>query len=262
VAAAQRVSEFLREGQQKLLTANVSTFAKNMDRLLHAHFGGNVAALARFLAINRYSVLAWKGGVHRPTLLSLADLSQKVTVPMADLLGTDLGDADFSIQTDRTSHRRKSRFTTPPKTDLERMRQLLESAAKGDIFPTPSLSKLATELGCHQTTLQRRFPEFTAEIKQRYQSYHSIRIEVRSKLFRSIVNTAVTDLHNAGIYPSQCRVRASLPTCIDMREPCAQAEWKRALSNLNYPVEPESTDTTKWPPDFGHGKVAKAAIIS
>ena len=71
---------------KQLETANASTFPQNMERLLHGHFAGNVAALARFLAVNRYSVLTWKGGVHRPTLLSLADLSLRVNVPMADLL--------------------------------------------------------------------------------------------------------------------------------------------------------------------------------
>jgi hypothetical protein len=35
-------------------------FPKNTEQLLNCHFNGNVAALARFLAVNRYSVLAWK----------------------------------------------------------------------------------------------------------------------------------------------------------------------------------------------------------
>jgi hypothetical protein len=63
-----------------------------------------------------------------------------------------------------------------------------------------------------------------------------------------------------GIYPSQCRVRASLPKSIDMREPYAFAEWKRALVELNNSVEAELTATTKWPTDFGYDKVAKPAI--
>jgi hypothetical protein len=93
--------------------------------------------------------------------------------------------------------------------------------------------KLATELGCNQSTLQRRFPELAKKIKERYQEHFVIGKEARAKLFRSIVRTSVIDLHNAGIYPSQCRVRMALPKNIDMREPVAQDEWKKTLVEIN-----------------------------
>jgi hypothetical protein len=66
---------------------------------------------------------------------------------------------------------------------------------------------------------QRRFPKLTADIKERYQSFHSIRIEVRTKLFRAIVKAAVTDLHKAGIIQAnaacekQCQ---SLSICVSL----------------------------------------------
>jgi len=234
VATAQRMSDFLQAGQKKLETANASAFPKNMERLLNCHFAGNVAALARFLEVNRYSVLAWKSGSHRPTLLSLADLSLRVNVPMADLLGTRLAAEDFTLQTGGGGQPSRRRFVSPPKTDLEKMRQVLEAAANDDVFPNPSLNQLAIKLKCNQTTLQRRFPELTEKIKERHQKYCAIRIEVRAKLFRSIVNSTVMSIHKAGIYPSQCRVRESLPKCVDMREPVAQQEWKQTLAKLNH----------------------------
>ena len=100
------------------------------------------------------SVLAWKSGVHRPTLLSLADLSLRVNVPMADLLGTQLGAADFTLQTDGGHQPSRRRFASPPKTDLEKMRQVLEAAANDDMFPAPSLNKLAIKLKCKQTLIE------------------------------------------------------------------------------------------------------------
>jgi DNA-binding transcriptional regulator YhcF (GntR family) len=219
-----------------MAAARASAFPINIERLLNCHFNGNVAALARFLAVNRYSVLAWKAGVHRPTLLSLADLSHKVSAPMADLLGTHLEAADFTLQTDGGSQPGRRRFLSPPKTDLAKMRQVMEEAAKGDVSPYPSLSKLAIQLGCNQSTLQRRFPELTEEIKQRFQKHAAIRKEVRAKLFRSIVNSTIMEIHKAGIYPSQSRVRESLPKFVDMREPVAHEEWKHALTTLNYTI--------------------------
>jgi hypothetical protein len=234
VATAQRIFDFLCDGPKNMAAASASAFPKNMERLLNCHFNGNVAALARFLAVNRYSVLAWKGGVHRPTLLSLADLSLRVKASMADLLGTQLEAADFSLQTDGGSQPSRRRFLSPPKTDLKKMRHVLEAAANNDVFPNPSLSKLAIQLGCNQSTLQRRFPELAQKIKERYQQYDAIRKEVRERLFRSIVNSTVMDIHKAGIYPSQCRVRKLLPKFIDMREPAAHEEWKQTLAKLNY----------------------------
>jgi hypothetical protein len=234
VATAQRISDFLCNGPNSMAAVSASAFPKNIEQLLNYHFNGNVAALARFLAVNRSSVLAWKGGVHRPTLLSLADLSLRVKSPMADLLSTQLGAADFTLQTDGASQPRRRRFLSPPKTDLEKMRQVLEAAANNDVFPNPSLSQLAIQLGCNQSTLQRRFPELAQKIKERYQEYEAIRKEVRAKLFRSIVSMTVIDIHKAGIYPSQCRVRQSLPKWVDMREPAAQDEWKQTLAKLNY----------------------------
>jgi hypothetical protein len=63
----------LRDGPGALAACNESVFPQNTELLLHRFFGGNVAALARFLKINKYTILAWKAKTQRPTLLSLAD---------------------------------------------------------------------------------------------------------------------------------------------------------------------------------------------
>jgi hypothetical protein len=140
------------------------------------------------------------------------------------------------------------------------MRRLLESAAKGEIFPHPSLRRLAEKLGCHQTTLRRRFPSLTEQIKNQYDACENIRLEVRSKLLRSIVNSTVRNLHKAGIYPSESRLRECLPKFVHMREPIANDEWKRTLAKLHDSNASQDAAIDKWPPDSGYDKVAKAAI--
>ncbi len=117
------------------------------------------------------------------------------------------------------------------------MGRLLEEAAKGDMCPAPSLNQLAMQLGCNQSTIQRRFPKLAEKIKGQHQQYGAIRIEIRAMLFRSIVNSTVMSIHKSGIYPSQCRVRKSLPKFVDMREPVAQEEWKQTLAKLNLTLE-------------------------
>jgi len=221
VATAKAIANFLRDGAKSLCGIQKSAFPKNIEQLLNSHFAGNTAALARFLKVNRYSVLAWKGGGHRPTLLSLADASLNVGVPMVDLLGRQLVEADFHLRVSDDCQSGRRLFASPPKRDLAEMRQVLETAAKGALTPAPSLNKLACQLKCNQTTLQRRFPALTEMIKVRHRQYGKIRIQVRENLFRSIVNVTVTSIHKAGLYPSQARVRESLPGGIDMRE----AHW-------------------------------------
>jgi hypothetical protein len=233
VGIAQRIADFLRDGPKKM-DGITSFFAKNIALLLQSHFGGNIADLARYLEVNRYSVIAWKGGVHRPTLLTLANLSLKVNVPMINLLGTHLEVTDFSARPVGAQQSNRRLFASPPKTDLEKMRLVLEGALKGKMFPAPSLNKLAIQLKCNQSTIKRRFPELAEKIKAQYLRFHAIRMEVRSKLYRSIVRSVVMSIHKAGDYPSQWRVREALPEFIDMREPVAQQEWKEALSSLNY----------------------------
>jgi DNA-binding transcriptional regulator YhcF (GntR family) len=232
VATAKVMASFLRDGPKLLSDVTGSVFPNNIGRLLHSHFAGNVAALARFLNVHRYSVLAWKGGVHSPTLLSLAELSLKVGVPMVDLLCKDLVAEDFDLQAHADGQSGRRLFASLPKTDLQKMRQVLEAAAKGEMTPPPSLNQLAIQLRCNQTTLQRRFPEFTEEIKARHRQYGAIRIEVRAKLYQSIVSATVRSIHKVGLYPSQARVRDSLPRWIDMREPVAYQHWKRTLAEL------------------------------
>src|SRR5437667_11114772 len=104
------------------------------------------------------------------------------------------------------------------------MRRVLEEAANNDLLPQPSLSQLAAKLGCRQTTLARRFPDLVKRVKERYQVYFAARKESRANLFRSAVRKAVLDIHNAGEYPSQWKVRQALPSFADMREPAAYDE--------------------------------------
>ena len=110
--------------------------------------------------------------------------------------------------------------------------RLLEEAIANDSLPRPSLNQLARRLGCRLTTLGRRFPELAKAVKDRHQRFCAIRKEVRANLFRSLVRTAVINIHRSGDYPSQWRVRESLPKFVDMREPAAYDAWRQTLTEL------------------------------
>lgn len=156
---------------------------------------------------------------------------------MVDLLSKQLADEDFHLQADDACEFERKLFASPPKTDLEEMRQVLEAAAKGEITPPPSLNQLAIQLKCNQTTLQRRFPELAEKIKAFHRQYGEIRIEVRGKLSQSIVNSAAMSIYNVGLYPSQARVRDSLPSWLDIRGPVVYQQWKKTLAELKNSVD-------------------------
>jgi transcriptional regulator with XRE-family HTH domain len=229
---AQTISDFLRDGPTALQSVKRSLFPENIDTLVKCLFEENLQALVRYLGINRSSIIAWKTGVQRPTLLSLAEVSHRFKVSPVALLSRELRPEEFTLQACSSNRLVPKRFPTPPKSDLEQMRKVLEEAVNDDSVQCPSLSKLAARLGCRQTTLNRRFPELASKIKERHQKFCDIRKEVRVKLFRSLVHDVVIRIHKAGNYPSQWRVRQALPSFVDMREPAAYDEWKRMLVEL------------------------------
>ena len=228
----RQVSAFLQDGPEILTATKVSMFPDNIQLLLEKLFGGNVAALSRFLKVNRYTIIAWKAGVQRPTLLSLADVSLKVSVAPASLLCKQLRVEDFQLRPEASGKARPRRFFPPKEHDLEKMKKALEDASKEGMPQRTSLSQLARLLGCDQTTLDNRFPELARRVKDLYKEFCAVRKAARAKELEQIVRQTTIDIHKAGDYPSQYRVRQALPSFIDMRDPPANEAWKRTLSEL------------------------------
>lgn len=231
---AKLIADFLRDGLRTLTNAGRTEFPQNIGILLKSHFDNNVQALTRYVDVNRATVITWKNGSQRPTLLSLTDFSKRVNVAPSALLGTRLRGEDFKLSTGVANEPSRKRFFSPPKVNLERMHQLLEETLRAEAGTALSLHQLATQLGCNQSTLQRRFPELAEKVKQKYQKFRAIQKEVRAQLFRSSVRVAVMQIYKMGLYPSQSRVREVLPRSIDMREPVALDEWKRTLTELGF----------------------------
>jgi hypothetical protein len=229
---AQLARDFLRDGPDALTGCGESFFPQNIDLLVHRFFGGNVAALARFLKVNRYTIIAWRAKTQRPTLLSLADLSLKVSVSPTALLSGRLQRDEFVLRMDRSGKADERRFFPTRKLNLRKMQQALENAAKSDISEHPTLSQIASQLGCDQTTLVRRFPDLAKQVKELYKQSCAARKKTREKQLESIVRKATMDIHNSGDYPSQYKVRQALPRSIDMRDPPANKAWKQTLVEL------------------------------
>lgn len=240
---ARLACDFLRDGPGAVATCGESVFPQSIDLLLHRFFDGNVAALARFLQMNRYTIIAWKARTQRPTLLSLVDLSLKVSVSPAALLSVRLQGDEFVLRTDTSEKVNKRRFIPPRELNLKRMQQALGNVVKGDISPRPSLSQVASQLGCDQTTLDRRFPDLAKQVKELYRQSCADRKEARAKQLESIVRKTTIAIHNAGNYPSQCKVRLALPSSIDMRDPPANKAWKQTLVELGLSMDHEHPTT-------------------
>jgi hypothetical protein len=151
-------------------------------------------------------------------------------VPSDVLLHTRLRDGDFSIRYEVQDQPNRRRYVAAPIVDPERMREALEHAAETP--QPPSLSRVAAGLGCRTTTLLRRFPDLAQRVKARFQSHCAAEKDARAKHFRALVRNATFKLQEAGIYPSQHRVRQQLPKEIDMRDPVANQEWKNALAEM------------------------------
>jgi hypothetical protein len=236
---AQFACDFLREGPDALTLCGESFFPQNIDLLVHRFFGGNVAALARFLKVNRYTIIAWRAKTQRPTLLSLADLSLKVSVSPTALLSVRLQGDEFVLRTDSSGKADERRFFPTRKLNLRKMQQALENAVKGDMSEHPTLSQIASQLGCDQTTLVRRFPDLAKQVKELYKQSCAARKETREKQLESIVRKATVDIHNSGDYPSQYKVRQALPPSVDMRDPPANKAWKQTLVELGLVMDQE-----------------------
>jgi hypothetical protein len=165
----QTISGFLRDGPTILQTLNRSAFPKNIETLLTCFSRGNIQAFARYLRVNRSSIIGWKTRIQLPTLLSLMDVSHKFNVSPVALLSAVLRPEEFTLKPSTPGHSIRRRFVSPPRPDAELMRRVLEEAVKSDLLPRPSLSKLAARVGCRQTTLNRRFPDLVKQVKERHQ---------------------------------------------------------------------------------------------
>jgi DNA-binding XRE family transcriptional regulator len=192
-----------------LVARRSSLFPKSIQLLLESHFEGNVQALARFLGVNRYTIIAWKRGTQSPSLLLLADVTRKVKVASERLLCSDLQAGDFKTESGVLDQPIRRLFIAPPKLDYENIRQVLGEAAKDDAVAALSLSKLAGQLGCRQTTLQRRFPDLVNRIKERYRQACASRKEERAKLRENRVPT--TAACNLSSYKGRPHMGLSMP---------------------------------------------------
>ena len=229
---AQIIAQFLKDGPIALKSTKQSFFPSNIETLIESGFQGNLQAFSRHMGFSRASIVEWKRGVQRPTLLSVAEICKTYQISPVAPLCSAMQPEEFRVDPAPPREVSKKTFVPPPKSDLHAMRRALEESLKDETLPPASLSKIASDLGCRQTTLVRRFPEEAKMVKERYEQYRSIRKEVRSKLVRSQVHSVVVNIHNSGDYPSQYLVRQALPKSIDMREHAAYDEWRRTLAEL------------------------------
>lgn len=239
---AARVYGFLGSGPAALAGTKNSAFSQNIETLRSVLFNGNAQALARFAGVNRFTIVAWAGDQQVPSLLSLADLSLKVGISPESLVTRRVQPDEFVVTKEPWGRVARRLHKPPPKHDLEQMRLVMEGAIQRKVFPCRSLSSFAAQLGCTQTTLNRRFPGLARKVKDLYREFCKIHKEVRSKMIRGMVRMSTIDLDKAGQYPSLHRVGVGLPSFIDMRDRLAYEAWKRTMTELGLPYERRTRD--------------------
>jgi hypothetical protein len=94
---AVKVYGFLGSGPAALAAARGSAFSQNIQTLKNMLFSGNAQALARFVGVNRFTIVAWAGAQQLPSLLSLADLSLKVGVCPETLISKCAQPEEFTV---------------------------------------------------------------------------------------------------------------------------------------------------------------------
>lgn len=236
-AISMRVADFLRDVPSQLAGGALSHFARNIDLFHRSGFDGNLKALAGFVGVDRFTIKFWKKGTQVPSLLSLADLSIRTSLPCNVLLLKALEPHEISFPKTITGNAGKRVHAAAPQYDLAAMREVLEEAFKDGVFPRPSLHSLAKKVGCHQSTLTRRFPELTKEVKSNHQKFTAIQKEVRSMMICSFVRRTTLELHEAGYYPSLNQIRMGQPGFVNTRDPLVHEEWKKTMKELGLSYE-------------------------
>jgi len=94
---AARVYGFLGSGPAALAAARSSAFSQNIGTLKNVLFNGNAQGLARFIGVNRFTVMVWAGDKQLPSLLSLEDLSLKMGITPDALVSKRVQPEEFII---------------------------------------------------------------------------------------------------------------------------------------------------------------------
>jgi TniQ len=94
--------------------------------------------------------------------------------------------------------------------DVEALRAMLEAVLSADIIPPPPIRELAKQYGFGEARLRRHFPDFCAEIVEKYHAYRKNLRAIRIQHIYEDVKDRVLCLHAQGCYPSLRKVRELL----------------------------------------------------
>lgn len=138
--------------------------------LLDTHADGNLSALARILQLDVQVLWAYINERHLPHfhillrvcyLLSISPLEFLTESPR--LLQTRFPSDKYEIKCVFSD-----KWKRIAESDIKLMQQSLADLLQKEIYPFPSLKKIANDIGCHPSTLLKYCPDLCKEVNKRY----------------------------------------------------------------------------------------------
>jgi len=177
-----------------------------------------LSPLARVLVVSPASILSWRSGQKLPILPAYLRMASVFGINTADLLtGKDLPQSMPSLNVSGVPYWWNTVVSPRATFDPARASLQLEEALHES--PPPSLTKFERRTGYHYQTLQKHFPDFCAQLMDRFRDHqhrqNQIRQQQRIAEFRSIAKR----LHAEGVelYVHRVLKRMSGPKGLDYR---------------------------------------------
>ena len=252
---AQQSLEFLHHGRSS--DTGIHTFEENLSTILRYLFDGNVSAFARSVETNMGTIAAWMRQKQRPSLPSLLLLSYVFNVPAHTLFAGQITASMLSDPRVLPSEAVRMVRPTLERHDLDGVKEALEEAIATHPYPPPSLKKICRSFGVNQSFVMRKMPELAAKVRDHYRFFLKTRKEIAEFYMKMEIQSKVTELYAAGLYPSSDRVEARLSGGLSLRNALARATWRDAVKELGFPEIPEASFPEPETAGIGEPQAAK-----
>lgn len=199
------VYELLRSSQEGKDPISHTKLLGWLKIICDHHADGSSAKLAAMTGLDGSNLRRWIVGESKPTLSALLHLCQALRCPPASILTGQPHLIDQELALTQPFCRRAPNIRRSDR-ELRRYETSLRKAM--DVNSVPSLKTIARKLGCKKEYLSYRFPELSKKLVALATESRAREVSVRKAARRAGVESAVSKLVAAGIYPSDRNLRS------------------------------------------------------
>ena len=203
---SQNLGELISLTPPALSTIRSENISKAFNLIINATCEGNIAAFAKIFNLPRNTVWMWCKSKSLPELRVVLAVCYCLNISLLDFLTIkqqafqslriDIQKLHKSSRTKRASPRTLN-YTTTEKYLLD----ILNSHK-----PPLTMKEVAEQLNINQRTIRSHFPNLCKAISSKYRNYQQQQTQERIQISCQEVEQAVSNLHQAGEYPSEARV--------------------------------------------------------